>query len=181
MKRKNILIAAAIAAAISYSSHTYALKTDEKTTGSVSLSFVESENFRDIQYDSVDSLKGHKIVLASIEKAFVKYSSRVLPAGYELEVTVSDVDLAGDHSPLSSTFGDIRVLRDIFPPRIGFDYMLKDSNERIIESGTAKLVDMSYLYRLNPIRHSSTNAAPYISEMIERWSARDLKKLVATS
>mgnify|MGYP000451126220 CR=1 FL=1 len=151
---------------------------EAKSLNPVSVSFDAKDSYSDISDDTIKTKKSEKRVLDEVSKSFRENASKYLPNGYELRVAVNDIDLAGDRSPLTSTFGEIRVLTSAFPPRIVFDYEVVDPNERVVASGSARLVNLNYQNDLRSVGRNSDSPAPYIDELIKQWSSRELRKAV---
>lgn len=154
----------------------YALTIDPDASN-VQIEFVDSNTFADIQYGKIDSEKGRAIVLGEIRKTFVKETSKHLPIGYKMTVTVNDIDLAGDREPYPPSFGDFRLLKAVYPPRIDFDYAIYDANEQLVASGNSILSDLAYQ---NNIRMSFEldEIAPWIKDLVRTWAKRDLKRMM---
>ncbi len=87
-------------------------------------------------------------------------------------MTVTDVDLAGDMRPtFGATADDLRVIKDLYPPRITFSYQVLE-NDKVIIAGDEKLSDMGFMSGIQ-----SVNDKPFMYEtkMLSDW----LKKTVA--
>jgi len=105
----------------------------------------------------------------------LKQGKRFLKEGQTLSMTITDVDLAGEYEPWRSPdFDDIRIVKDIYPPRISFSFELKDSEGTVLKSGEEKLVDMSFQYR---VRISSYDDLFYDKEMITDWMRLMIRNL----
>ncbi|MCX7556062.1 DUF3016 domain-containing protein [Xanthomonadaceae bacterium JHOS43] len=74
-------------------------------------------------------------------------AERRLPADQRLHITLRDVDLAGEYEPTSSLMNDIRVIKDIYPPRIELDYRLTDAAGTVLSEGDATLRDIGFLQK----------------------------------
>lgn len=79
--------------------------------------------------------------------------------------------------PVTTSLGaararDIRVMRDIYPPRITLQYTLKDADGRIVSEGDARLSDSGYLQGSGLL----TNSDPlrYEKRLIDDWVKRQL-------
>lgn len=168
-------IVALTIAAISYPSATRALTVDESGT-STTVEFVSPDGFRDIKNGRISTEKDEARILEEVRKSFIKSASKYLPSEYALEIVVRDIDLAGDQSTLTSTFGDYRVMGDTFPPRIAFDFVVKDANERSVLEGSKSLTDLNYQNNLKTPSMNSDSSAVHVKDLVERWFAGELKK-----
>lgn len=173
--KKTIALVAAIAG-LAYSNVAYGLTTEEPRAN-VTLQFVDSKNFTDIELGYLSHERDAKKVMKSISEAFQKAADRYLPSGYTLDIQVTNIDLAGDRSPLTSTFGDIRVYRDLYPPRIHFSYAVYDAQEKLVSSGQVKKTDLSYLQTLRGVGNRSDEKAPYVAELVRGWASKSLQEL----
>ncbi|QXD24939.1 DUF3016 domain-containing protein [Opitutia bacterium ISCC 51] len=139
----------------------------------VEVTFQEPEQFRDIDYGDGNTRRGIKVHIPILEKHIIKFGKRFLKEGQTLTMTVTDVDLAGDYEPwLSPDFDDIRIVKDIYPPRISFSYELKDAEGKVLKSGEENLVDMNFQYRMRVRTHDELF---YDKEMITDWMRRITK------
>jgi len=84
-----------------------------------------------------------------------------------------DIKRAGDYEPWHGPRGsDIRIMRDIYPPRITLQYTLKDASGRIVDEGEAKLSDTGYLHNLG--LKSDSDPLRYEKRLIDDWVKREL-------
>jgi hypothetical protein len=92
-----------------------------------------------------------------------------LPPGYQLGITVTDLDLAGEVDPVEfRQMNQIRVLKDIYFPRMIFDYQLKDAGGVVLQGQTAvEVSDMQYLLAMRSTRSSERFYAE--RKMIRDW------------
>ena len=92
-----------------------------------------------------------------------------LPEGQQLAVTITDIDLAGDYEPWRGPRQtDIRMLRDIYPPRIRLQYTLRDAGGQVLDQQEAVLSDMGYL-RSTASPRMRNQSLPYEKRMIDNW------------
>jgi hypothetical protein len=76
----------------------------------------------------------------------VKLSTEYLPEGLKLQFTFKDIDLAGDFPPgRSAAANDVRVMKDIYPPRMVLSYRVTDASGKIVKQGDETLTDNNYL------------------------------------
>lgn len=175
MKNKMTIGLAALLAGLMYSTIAYGVTVSD-SNASLKLQFVESENFTDIDLGYLSDEKNAEKVMESVREAFQQSADKYLPTGYELEVQVTNIDLAGDRSPMTSTFGDIRVYRDLYPPRIHFTYAIYDAQENLVASGSARETDLSYTQTFRGVGRRSDDKAPYVVDLVKSWSSKTLRK-----
>lgn len=113
--------------------------------GEAKLTWHEPDQYTDIRegFESRDSFR--EKLFSDFESIFADLA-KGLPDGTLLEVTVTDLDLAGEVS-LRHHFAwrDIRVLKDIYFPRMSFHYILRDRDQRVLQSGSEDLKDLGFL------------------------------------
>lgn len=98
--------------------------------------------------------------LDRLREHLVRAAAPRLPAGHRLEILFTAVDLAGEFEPWRGPqWGDVRIVRDIYPPRLGLEFRLLDPAGRVVRSGTRALSDLAFLmkitggFRDDPLRH----------------------------
>lgn len=105
---------------------------------------------------------------------FRKSAARQLPEGQHLSVTLTDVKRAGQYEPWHGPrFDDVRIVKDIYPPRISFDYTLTDANGQVIDQGQRKLVDSAFL--TGGTRLNDSDSLRYEKQMIDDWVRREFR------
>lgn len=99
-------------------------------------------------------------------------AAKSLAPGQTLQVTLLDIKRAGDYEPWRGPgASDVRILRDIYPPRISLQYELKGSNGQVLDSGQADLRNTGYL-QTSPRLQSSTDPLRYEKGLIDDWVRR---------
>jgi hypothetical protein len=107
-------------------------------------------------------------------------AAKPLQTGQTLDVTLVDIKRAGDYEPWHGPRGsDIRIMRDIYPPRITLQYTLKDASGRIIDEGDARLSDSGYLHNIG--LKSDTDPLRYEKRLIDDWVKRQLTSRVTAA
>lgn len=142
--------------------------------GSVKVGWNDPTTFREITYgrDRIDTRRGVWVEqLAGYLRT--RAEARLAP-GEQLEVTLLDVDRAGEYEPwLGPRFDDVRMMRDIYPPRIILDFRRLDSAGAVIDEGRRHLTDAAYLSRASMGRSSDT--LRYEKRVLDDWLRRELK------
>lgn len=139
----------------------------------IKVSWQTPEKFTDIRPGSGTKKAYQKKVITAFDKIWADFAGK-LPAGYSLEILVTDLDLAGDVEPLFNINGaarssnDIRVVKDIYFPRMTLDYVLYDSAKTEVGRATAvKIKDMGFMQSGN-IGLKNREFA-YEQRMLEKW------------
>ncbi len=95
--------------------------------------------------------------------------------GQRLDIELTDIKRAGDYEPWHGLqWSDVRVMRDIYPPRINLTFTLYGANGQVVEQGERKLLDGSYL--LNSSLGLNTDPLRYEKRMLDDWLHRELRK-----
>ncbi|WP_337879293.1 DUF3016 domain-containing protein [Rheinheimera sp.] len=132
----------------------------------IKVEYVDQKKFTDIKPSNEPKGSFEKRTLAGFDKIFADLAAK-LPEGYLWKVKVTDIDLAGDVNYMFTQTGqDIRVIKEIFSPRINFSYELLDSQQKVVLSEELKLRDMAFMSRSHLNR---SQALSYEREMLERW------------
>ena len=116
----------------------------------VKVDFSNPSGFRDINFDGMDTDKGHQFVLNEIRDVYRTEAQKHLPKDYTLDVRVQDIDLAGEYEPERLPENNVRIDKDIYPPRIEFEYQVLDDEQTLVFEGRETLTDLNYLN--NPVR-----------------------------
>ena len=135
--------------------------------GEAKVTWQEPEKYTDIRpsNESRDSFKERifkefNIMFAGMAKKF--------PDGYLLEINVTDLDLAGDVNGMYSSLGrEIRVIKELYWPRMSFSYILKNGKNEIVASAKEDIKDMNFM---SPVgMHSSGSSFDYEEKMLNDW------------
>lgn len=104
-------------------------------------------------------------------------ATKRLAPGQTLQVTLTDIKRAGDYEPgRGARTQDIRVLRDIYPPRITLTYTLRDAQGQVLAEGERKLTDNGYLHNIG--RQNDSDPLRYEKRLLDDWLQRDLRAAV---
>jgi len=141
------------------SPQTHAAKTE--------VNWSHPEKYRDIDAGNHNRAAFKKHLFATMDK-FIAKLAKDLPAQQTLKIKVTDLDLAGDtHDAFTSLSDQIRVVKDIYFPRIKFSYQLVDENDHIIKSDDVNLKDMNFMLT-NNLRYRNEPFG-YDKKMLSDW------------
>jgi Protein of unknown function (DUF3016) len=128
--------------------------------------FVEPDKFSDMPFPTWE----REEVLKELDAHFAKLA-KSLPAGQDLKVEVTDIDLAGTDFP-GRMGRDVRILKGGADwPRINLKYSI-EAQGRTLASGEARVADMNYLRQHNP--YPSNESLRYEKRMLDQWFKKDV-------
>lgn len=141
----------------------------------VKVDWTDPAQFADIRYsrnrweaergDWVNELAGY----------FQKTAAKRLPQGQQLQITITDIKRAGDYEPWHGPrFDDVRIVKDIYPPRLSFTWTRTDASGQVVDQGEKKLVDTAFLMSRASINDS--DPLRYEKRMIDDWVRSELPK-----
>lgn len=91
-----------------------------------------------------------------------------LPPEHALEVTFTDIERAGSYEPWHGPRADdIRIVRDIYPPRIELTYTLTGPGGAVVDRGEEELRDMGFLQ--SDSTAGASDPLRYEKQMLDRW------------
>jgi hypothetical protein len=137
----------------------------------VNVAFVAPENFTDLGdrgYVTTDARRG--VLLGDLKRHIEIRAAPRLPALSTLAVAITDIDMAGGfegwRGPDASR---VRVVRDVYPPRIKLAFRLTDESGKVIAEGERELTDPAFMtnleYRSDLLRHEK--------KLLDDWLARE--------
>lgn len=142
------------------------------------VTYHEPDRFTDLRDRDFETQRGRQSTLDQLREHIEKRAASSLPAGYTLTVVVSDVDLAGDYEPWRTKLADVRVVRDIYPPRISLEYTVKDAAGQVLDTAKRELTDMAFLHTLTIDRNDTLR---HEKALIDTWMRRDIRRAVPAS
>jgi len=170
MKTTHIVIVAIIGLGAS-SGIMYASDSSEGDQN-VHIEFADPENYSDIRDGFTSSEKGEAAHLEGIEQYVQKRAKKYLPADQKLEITFTNIDLAGDFEPWGADMDDVRIVKDIYPPRIDLQFRVRDAKGNVIKEGERKLRDLSFMMNLRLNNHDPLR---YEKTLIDDWMRKDVR------
>lgn len=140
-------------------------------TGVVKITWQDVDSYRDVKAVGDIQSRYELRVFETLTKNLNKSAEKTLKPTQKLEMVVTDLDLAGDVRPtFGATPNDIRLIEDIYPPRMTFSYQVLEGDQVII-AGDEKLRDMSFMHTVGTM---NDRLLRYESKMLSNW----LKKSV---
>ena len=140
--------------------------------GEVKVEWQSPEKFTDIRPANDTRKKYRERLITHFDKFFAELAAK-LPEGYKWQLTITDVDLAGDIDPFIAGAGrEIRVVKDIYSPAMRFNYSLHDAHGEQVAGGEEKLRDMGFMHSLRT--YNDNDEFRYEQQMLEDWFNKEL-------
>jgi len=156
------------------------LAAETKPASPVTVVFNHPEKFTDVRDNMSDNDNelGREHYLPLLQEHLQKEGAARLAPGQQLTITFSDIDLAGDFEPWRGVqFSDIRIIKDIYIPRLTFTFKLTGANGQVLKEGERKLQDLGYQMRLT--RGFRDDPLRYEKDMLDDWLRDELRPVVA--
>jgi hypothetical protein len=142
----------------------------------IAVVFEQPQHFTDVKYAKADH--NTNALLGEFYTFMRKVGARYVPEDMQLEITITDIDLAGDFEPWRGPqFDHVRIIRAIYPPRISLTFRLADSSGQVVKAGTRVLHDIAYQTRLvRPL----DDYLRYEKDMLRDWFRNEFRDLMTT-
>jgi len=139
----------------------------------ITVVFVQPQHFTDAK----DTALGQNSMglLEALQKFIDETGKHYIPESMHLEITVINIDLAGDFEPWRGPqFDHLRIVRDVYPPCIALEFRLTDSHGSVVRAGKRELRDIAYQSRLvrptdDPLR--------YEKDLLRDWFRSEFSSL----
>jgi hypothetical protein len=137
----------------------------------ITVTFDQPDKFTDLRERFGDSAS--ETYMDILRRHVQETAGRYLAAGQKLEVTFTDVDLAGDFLPGRISTEDIRIVKDIYMPRMTLSFRQLDAQGAVLKSGERQLRNMNFMTDIGPsMRNEPLN---YDRELLTRWLKDEFK------
>ena len=104
----------------------------------------------------------------------VAEGARRLAPGDTLRVSITDVDLAGSFEPTQRYSNEVRIVRDVYPPRVELDFRVAHADGSVAREGHRKLVEPAFLFSVN--NRYGGDALRYEKQLLDDWLEREFKR-----
>lgn len=143
----------------------------------VSVTYANPEEFSEVrQFGHQDRFTGTEY-LEPLKAHLIMRATRMLPPGDRLEVTITDIKLAGGFEPWHGpNLMYVRIMKDIYPPLIDLTFRWIDSNGKVLREGSRKLRNLGYL-QSGVAQPSDSDPLRYDKALIDTWLRRGLEDL----
>jgi hypothetical protein len=137
------------------------------------LNWQDPDKFTDVRAANDSRSRFQDRVKRNFEKFFQEMATE-LPEGYTWQVTITDIDLAGEVDYFVTDTGQaIRVIKEIHSPAVRFNHLLRDQYGEEVVGGEERLRDMAFMSRMTP--RNNTPEFSFERDMLQDWFNQDLK------
>lgn len=147
----------------------------KKPTAKVEVVFEKPDTFADVKDSTMGSERDRTAILGMMEEFLVETAPRTLASDQTLVVTITNVDMAGEFEPWHGPqFDNVRIVKDIYPPRISLSFKLTDAAGVVVKEGKRELRDMSFMLTSSPF--FAQDSLRYEKSMLNDWLRMDFPK-----
>jgi len=146
-----------------------------KPESRVAVVYVDPDKFTDVKRENWS--ENSTDLLDQLKTFMIEKGERYVPAGMHLEIKVTDVDLAGDFEPWRGpNYDGVRIIKDIYVPRIKLEFSLTDAKGTVINSGQRTLTDLAFQMRSTTILPRD-DYLRYEKDLLQDWFYNEFNSL----
>ena len=135
--------------------------------------FVEPEKFTDARRSEFKP--NSEAILDAIAKFMQEMGEEIIPWDMNLDIRVTDVDLAGNFEPWQGPQSEqVRITNQLYPPRFALEYGVIDARGQVIQSGRRDLTDLNYQLRTF---YPMDDYLRYEKDLLRQWFRAEFGKL----
>lgn len=177
MKTTSILVSIALAATLAspLAARSRAVTDPQaaralETAGPVQVRWEDPAQFSEIRYshNRWESRRGNWV--QRLAEHLRDRIGEALPPGETLDVVITDIDLAGDYEPVGMERRDVRVVRDIYPPRMKLSFVRRGADGQVLDQGGRALSELGFLSLGSG---SAQDPLRFEKRMIDGWVRRE--------
>jgi hypothetical protein len=137
----------------------------------VKVTFTELSRFTDLRVSIATTDRDRAGLAEELKRHIEHIAPPRLPQGARLAVTITDVDMAGEYPPLTGSLSrDVRVIKDVYPPRIDLDFRLLRADGSVEREGHRELRDPGFLWSASPAR---VDRLAIEKSLLDAWLRRE--------
>jgi hypothetical protein len=141
------------------------LNPSVSTSAEADVTWANPSEYSDIDAGNNSRKSFQAKVFGSLGKHFGTLSKK-LPEGQTLKVEVTDLDLAGQVR--YGVMNEIRVIKDIYIPRISFTYQLLSVDKSVISEDSVKLKNIGFMHG-SAGRNMHHDEFKHEKRMLDKW------------
>lgn len=142
----------------------------------VSVSWTDPAQFTELRFSGNRWEAQRGTWVTDLARYLQTQAAKKLAPGQTMQVTITDIARAGRYEPTASIrMNDIRIVKDIYPPRMTLNFKVLSSDGAVVTEGERKLVDHSFLLNTSV---TNTDLLRYEKRMIDDWLRNEFKSRI---
>ena len=137
-----------------------------QSTARVQVEYLHSERYSDLRDQYVASPSAREAYLKELREHIQRRALRYVHEGQSLYIGISEIDMAGGFEPWRRDLGNVRIVRELYPPRIDLAFKWTAADGAVLKEGDRTLRDPSFLARTN--RYGS-DPLKYEKLLLDDW------------
>ncbi len=138
---------------------------------SVEVQFTDTAKFSDLRLTTFANDKERQGLAEALRRHLVEQAPRHLRDDAKLAILITGVDMAGEFRPIaSSARGDIRLVVQMFPPRVDLQFKLTRADGTVEREGKRELRDAGFLIGT---QSGGADVRQYEKDLLDRWLGRE--------
>lgn len=148
--------------------------------GPVTVSWGDPAGFSEVRFsrNRFEAVRGDWV--HDIAAHIASRAARALGPGERLDVEITDIDRAGDYEPGGGRSDHMRVVRDVYPPRIDLRYTLYGADGTVVDGGERSLTDIGFLSRPG-LTLAGNDPLHHEKRLVDAWVGQDLRPATAVA
>jgi Protein of unknown function (DUF3016) len=142
------------------------------TKGNITVTFKDSEKYTDAFEDA--SRRTSEYYLSVLAEHLQKIATPLLADGQKLAVTFTDIDLAGDIRADLPQMMNVRLVKEIYWPRMSLSFQLTGADGKVIKEGERSLSDMNFMSNIGITDRNEPLF--YDKDLLAQWVRNEFKR-----
>jgi hypothetical protein len=136
----------------------------------VEVVFVQPEKFTDVGNSYSPTDRQREALLGRLKQHLEARAAARVAKDSRLAISITDVDMAGGFEPWRGPHaGNIRIVRNSYPPRIVLSYRLTGADGKLIGEGNRVLSDLAYMHSVE----YRDDLLRYEKKLLDDWLERE--------
>ena len=141
-------------------------------TPPVEVGFGDLAKFTDLRVSIITNDRERASLAEELRRHIERMAPSYLPPGTHLAIMIRDVDMAGEYPPIAGSLSrDMRVIKDVYPPRIDLDFRLLRADGTVEREGKRELRDPAFLFQAGSF--GANDILRHEKNLLDGWLRRE--------
>jgi hypothetical protein len=138
----------------------------------VEVTFGDLAKFTDLRVSILTNDRERASLAEDLRRHLEREAPAHLPPGTRLVVGIRDVDMAGEYPPITGSLSrDLRVIKDVYPPRVDLDFRLLRADGTVDREGKRELRDGGFLWQSGSF--GASDVLRHEKNLLDGWLRRE--------